>query len=117
MIETVKKIKISYVYILNVLIELLVDLYLYYTSSYSLLLIIGAYKRVKRRTKYLWFPKEPCQPPVPENIIDLVLDMKRSNLLWGALRISQELKLMGIGLHKKTVAKILSTSYMGVTTG
>jgi hypothetical protein len=33
--------------------------------------------------------------------------MKRSNLHWGALRISQELKLMGISLHKKTISNIL----------
>ena len=57
--------------------------------------------------KYLWFPKGPGRPPVPENIVDLILDLKRSNLLWGALRISQELRLMGISLHKKTISKIL----------
>ncbi|MBT8374260.1 MAG: hypothetical protein KJN80_05045 [Deltaproteobacteria bacterium] len=57
--------------------------------------------------KHLWFPKGPGRPPVPENIVDLILDMKRSNLLWGALRISQELKLLGILLHKKTVSRIL----------
>jgi hypothetical protein len=38
---------------------------------------------------------------------DLIIDMKRSILLWGTLRISQELSLMGISLHKKTIANIL----------
>jgi hypothetical protein len=94
--DTIKKIRLTYRYIARVFGELLVDLYLYYTSSYSLLLIIGTYKRIKRRVKYLWFPKVPGRPPVPENIVDLILDLKRSNLLWGALRISQELRLMGI---------------------
>lgn len=112
--EFMKKFKISYHYIIRVLFELFIDLYFYYTSSFPLLLIIGAFRRIKRRIKYLWNPKRPGRPPVPENIVDLILDMKRSNLLWGALRISQELKLMGISLHKKTVAKILNEN--GFTT-
>ena len=95
------KIQLSHQYFKNILMELLIDLYLYYASSYPLLLVIGAFKRLKRRVKYLWFPKGPGRPPVPENIVDLILDMKRSNLLWGALRISQELRLMGVSLHKK----------------
>jgi len=33
--------------------------------------------------------------------------MKRSNWSWGALRISQELGLLGISIHKKTVQRIL----------
>jgi hypothetical protein len=33
--------------------------------------------------------------------------MKRSNWSWGALRISQELLLLGIHVHKKTVKRIL----------
>ena len=33
--------------------------------------------------------------------------MKKSNWGWGALRISQELALLGISVHKKTVSKIL----------
>jgi hypothetical protein len=33
--------------------------------------------------------------------------MKRLNLLWAALIISQELSLMGISLHKRTIANIL----------
>lgn len=107
MICNIKKLQISYQYVVRILIELLIDLYFYYTSAYPLLLIIGAYKRIKRRIKYLWFPKGPGRPPVPENIIDLILDMKRSNLLWGALRISQELRLLGISFHKKTISRIL----------
>ena len=102
-----KKLQISHQYIARIIIELLIDLYFYYTSAYPLLLIIGAFKRIKRRIKHLWFPKGPGRPPVPENIIDLILDMKRSNLLWGALRISQELRLMGISFHKKTISRIL----------
>ncbi len=101
------KLFITYQFINKVFVELLIDLFLYYTSSYPILLIAGAYRRIKRRLKYLWWPKGPGRPAVPENIIDLILDMKRSNLLWGALRISQELMLLGISLHKKTISRIL----------
>ena len=114
MYEFMEKFKISYLYINRVLFELIMDLFFYYTSSYPLLLITGAFRRIKRRIKYLWFPKGPGRPPIPENIVDLILDMKRSNLLWGALRISQELRLMGIKLHKKTISKILKEN--GLTT-
>ena len=114
MLEIIKKFKISYLYINRLLFELILDLFFYYTSSYPLLLIAGAFRRIKRRIKYLWFPKRQGRPPTPENIIDLILDMKRSNLLWGALRISQELRLMGISLHKKTVGNILKDN--GFTT-
>ena len=108
------KIKISYLYILRVLGELFIDLYFYYTSCFPLLLIVGAFKRIKRRLKLLWLPKGPGRPAVPENIVDLIMDMKRSNLLWGALRISQELALMGISLHKRTISEILNEN--GFTT-
>jgi hypothetical protein len=91
----------------RILAEFFLDLFFYYSSSYPLLLIIGAFKRIKRRLKYLWFPKGHGRPPVPENIVGLIKDMKRSNLLWGALRISQELRLMGVSLHKKTISNIL----------
>ena len=81
MVNFIKQIRTSYRYVLKVVVELLCDIYLYYTSSFTLLLIIGSYKRIKRRLKYLWYPKGPGRPPVPENIVDLILDMKRSNLL------------------------------------
>ncbi|MBF0316513.1 MAG: helix-turn-helix domain-containing protein [Oligoflexia bacterium] len=47
------------------------------------------------------------RPAVSENIVNLILEMKRCNWGWGALRISQELALMGIKVHKKTIQRIL----------
>jgi hypothetical protein len=70
MVDLEEKTIITYRYFIRVMAELLLDLFLYYTSSYPLLLIIGAFKRIKRRVKYLWFPKGPGRPPVPENIVD-----------------------------------------------
>jgi hypothetical protein len=44
---------------------------------------------------------------VSEDVVELILDMKRSNWSWGALRISQELLLLGIHVHKKIVKRML----------
>jgi len=71
------------------------------------MLIIGSYRRIIRRLRIVWLPKPKGRPPVHENIVDLILDMKRSNLFWGAQRISDELKLMDIQVSKKTVLEIL----------
>jgi len=65
-----------------------------------------------RRLKVIWLPKRPGRPPVSEPIVDLILDMKRSNWGWGALKISNELKAMGINVSKTTVAKILRDNGM-----
>ena len=71
------------------------------------MLIIGSYRRIIRRLRIVWLPKPKGRPPIHENVVDLILDMKRSNVFWGAQRISDELKLMGIQVSKKTVLKIL----------
>jgi hypothetical protein len=47
------------------------------------------------------------EPFFHENVVDLIIDMKRCNTIWGSQRISDELKLMGIRVSKKTVLKIL----------
>jgi len=61
-----------------------------------------------RRLKIIWCSKKPKgRPPIHENIIDLIIDMKRCNVIWGSQRISDELNLMGIHVSKKTVLKIL----------
>ncbi len=66
-----------------------------------------AFRRLQRRLKLLWVPQGRGRPPVSEEIIGLILDMKRQNPGWGALRISQELKLLGIHVSKIVVAMIL----------
>ena len=67
-------------YLRKIAHELFLDLYIYYTSPYPFFLIIGAFTRAKRRLKILWLAKSPGRPPTPENIVDLILDMKRSNV-------------------------------------
>jgi hypothetical protein len=59
----------------------------------------------------LWFPKCPGRPPVPENIVDLILETKAVRVLrikftlLGFKDISR-LRLMGVRLHKKTISNI-----------
>ena len=101
------KIRGSIRYILRVLRQVVRDLVAYYWTPYPILLIVGALRRIYRHLKILWLPKGPGRPPISEEIVDLILDMKRSNWIWGALRISQELRLLGISVHKKTIARIL----------
>lgn len=89
------------------LLELLKDLWKYYFTPYPLLLILGSIRRIIRRLKIIWLAKPRGRPPIHENVIDLIIEMKRSNQNWGAQRISDELQLMGINVSKKTVLKIL----------
>ena len=100
----------------KVFLELIADLWSYYVSPYPFLLIIGAVKRIRRRIKIIWCSKKSKgRPSIHQNIIDLILDMKRGNLIWGAQRISDELKVLGIFVSKKTILKILRENGLNPT--
>lgn len=101
------KFKLSYRYIFRIMRELFLDIWSFYTSPYAFTLIIGAFRRIRRRLQIVWLPKRPGRPPIDDSIIKLIIEMKRSNWIWGNKRISQELQLLGISAHKKTVARIL----------
>ena len=105
--DPVKKIRLLLKFAMRVLGQLLSDLWAYFASPYPLLLITGVFRRIFRRAKALWLPKGRGRPSISEDVVELILDMKRSNWSWGALRISQELLLLGIHVHKKTVKRIL----------
>ena len=87
--------------------ELFSDLSQYFISPYPILLVIGAYRRLRRRLQIIWLPPKRGRPPLTQAIVDLILDMKRSNPGWGSLTISNELKILGIMVSKTTVLKIL----------
>ena len=101
------KTKLSVKYILRIYKEFFLDLWKYYCTPYPFLLLLGTLRRIRRRLKHLWLPKGRGRPPVCEEIIDLILDMKRSNMIWGAQRISEELALLGIIVCKRTIQRIL----------
>jgi len=108
--DTKRKIILLFNYSLRLINELIIDLYAYYFNVFAALLIAGTFRRIKRRYKVLFLPKGKGRPPISEDLVRLIIDMKRSNPGWGALRISQELALLGISIHKKTVQKILKES-------
>ena len=91
--EHVKKLRLLLKFAMRVLSQLLSDLWAYYSSPYPLLLIVGVLRRIIRRANTLWLAKGRGRPSVGEDVVELILDMKRSNWTWGALRISQELLL------------------------
>ena len=104
---TSTKLKLLLSYSTRLLKELLLDLAAYYGSPYPIMLALGALKRIKMRFKVIFLPKGKGRPGVRQEIVDLIIDMKKSNWGWGALRISQELALLGIRVHKKTIQRIL----------
>ena len=103
----VAKYQLFFPFAFRILSKAIIDIFKHYFSLFPILMFIGVLKRIKRRFKFIFLPKGRGRPPVSEEIIDLIISMKMSNLSWGALRISQELKLLGISIHKKTVQRIL----------
>ena len=56
------------------------------------------------------YPKmKPGRKPVSRSIKKLILEMKQDNQLWGYIRISGELKKLGITVHYTTVNKTIQT--------
>ena len=53
--------------------------------------------------------KPPGRKPVSKEVKALILEMKQENHLWGCMKISDELKKIGIELHPTTVNKIIQT--------
>jgi len=47
------------------------------------------------------------RPPLDSGTRRLILDMARSNPMWGAPRIHGELERLGIDIHERTVSKII----------
>lgn len=84
--EHVKKLRLLLKFAMRVLSQLSSDLWAYYSSPYPLLLIVGVLRRIIRRANTLWQAKGRGRPSVGEDVVELILDMKRSNWSWGAAR-------------------------------
>lgn len=61
------------------------------------------------KNRWTYPKKKPGRKPVAKSIKELILEMKQDNQLWGCIRISDELKKLGITVHYTTVHKILQT--------
>ena len=94
-------------YCLKTILELFVDLARHFLSAYPVLLIMGAWRRLRRRLRSIWLPKSKGRPPIPEFLLTLILEMKRENQSWGGQRISDELRYLGYKVSKRSVLRIL----------
>ena len=79
--EHVKKLRLLLKFAMRVLSQLLSDLWAYYSSPYPLLLIVGVLRRIIRRANTLWLAKGRGRPSVREDVVELILDMKRNRQL------------------------------------
>jgi putative transposase len=61
------------------------------------------------KNRWTYPKKKPRRKPVSKSIKELILEMKQDNQLWGCIRISDELKKLGIYIHYTTVNKIMQT--------
>jgi putative transposase len=58
------------------------------------------------RLYWRWKSKAPIgRPPIDKEIRELIRRISRENPLWGAPRIQSELRLLGVNVTEKTVAK------------
>jgi hypothetical protein len=63
--------------------------------------------------KYYWRWKsrsKPGRPKIPRELRDLIRQMSRENLLWGAPHIQAQLHLLGYDLSASTIAKYMDRS-------
>ena len=102
--EHVKKLRLLLKFAMRVLSQLLSDLWAYYASPYPFLLIMGVFRRIFRRAKALWLPKGRGRPSVGEDVVELILDMKRSNWSWGALDFTCVFDIQGVQVFILCVA-------------
>jgi Integrase core domain/Homeodomain-like domain len=54
-------------------------------------------------------PRAPGRPPVPDELVALILRLARENRRWGVVRIQGELRRLGYRVAASTIRKILRT--------
>jgi len=77
----------------------------YLTNPYLGLVVLREVSKVNRELKILWIRRRGRKPLDPQ-LRALIIEMKRLNIRWGAQRISDELRKIGLSVSKRTVLKI-----------
>ena len=68
---------------------------------------IRRWHRALARRRWTYPHRPPGRPPLPEGTVELILRLARENPRWGYLRIAGELKKLGVGVSKGSVANVL----------
>jgi transposase len=69
---------------------------------------IARWRAMFRRGPWPWRPKNlGGRPPLADKIRDLIVTLKQQNPLWGARRIKEELRRMGVKVSEPTIQKVL----------
>jgi putative transposase len=89
------------------LMEAFIGIYLYYASPFPMFLILKKLSLAHRKIRIIWAVPSKGRPPLDEEIIKLIIEMKSLNPKWGAKRISNELLKIGYKASKKSVLKYL----------
>ena len=85
----------------------LIEIYLYYTSPWPIHMLLKKWALANRAIRVLWAPPSPRRKPLDQEIINLILEMKKLNPRWGGQRISDELAKIGYKACSDTVLKYL----------
>jgi len=85
----------------------LIEIYLYYTSSYPLVLFLKKVALANRKIRITIFPKTTGRPATDQFIVDKIIELKILNSTWGGQKIADELFKIGIKISKHTVLKYL----------
>ena len=86
----------------------LVEVYLHFTSLYPLHLFLRKLALANRKIRIIWAPiNTKGRPPIDEETIKLILELKKLNPTWGGRKISDELAKIRYKVSKPTVLKYL----------
>jgi len=89
------------------LIQALIEIYFYYSSPYPLLVLMKRFALANRKIRITLFPKNIGRPLIDQKTIELIFRLKKLNPTWGAPKICDELKKIGIFHSRSTIAKYL----------
>ena len=81
--------------------------YRYYTSPYPLRVFLKQWSLANRALRVFWAAPSLGRPPLDQETIQLILEMKKLNPTWGGQRISDELAKIGYKACRETVLKYL----------
>ena len=68
---------------------------------------LSRWASIFRRGPWPWRKKKLGRPPIAQDIKDLIIKFKNENPLWGARRIKDELRRLGVKVSEPTIQRVL----------